>query len=101
MAETSQNPTLPSELPVVPLRGAVVLPLTVAPLGVSRSMSVEAVNRALAGDRMVLLLLQKNDSDEPTADDLYRVGTVAIIRQMAKAPTGMRVLVEGVARARA
>src|SRR5512141_1482556 len=94
MAENVQTPPLPSELPVVPLRGAVVLPLTVAPLGVSRSMSVEAVNRALAGDRMVLLLLQKNDSDEPTADDLYRVGTVAIIRQMAKAPTGMRVLVE-------
>ena len=81
--------------------GAVVLPLTVAPLGVSRSMSVEAVNRALAGDRMVLLLLQKNDTDEPGADDLHRVGTVRIIRQMAKAQTGMRVLVEGVARARA
>ncbi|HEX6972757.1 MAG TPA: LON peptidase substrate-binding domain-containing protein, partial [Vicinamibacterales bacterium] len=101
MAETLQNPPLPSELPVVPLRGAVVLPLTVAPLGVSRDVSVEAVNRALASDRMVLLLLQKNEVDEPGADDLYRVGTVAIIRQMAKAPTGMRVLVEGVARVRA
>jgi ATP-dependent Lon protease len=101
MAETQQTPLLPSELPVVPLRGAVVLPLTVAPLGVSREMSVEAVNHALATDRMVLLLLQKNEADEPTTDDLYRVGTVAIIRQMAKAPTGMRVLVEGVARARA
>jgi ATP-dependent Lon protease len=85
----------------VPLRGAVVLPMTVAPLGVSRGVSVEAVNRALAGDRMVLLLLQKNDSEDPAADDLYRVGTVAIIRQMAKAQAGMRVLVEGVARARA
>jgi ATP-dependent Lon protease len=85
----------------VPLRGAVVLPMTVAPLGVGRGMSVEAVNRALAGDRMILLLLQKNDSDEPTADDLHRVGTVAILRQMAKAPTGMRILVEGVVRARA
>ncbi len=101
MAETVQNPALPSELPVVPLRGAVVLPLTIAPLGVSRSMSVEAVNHALATDRMVLLLLQKGDADEPAADDLHRVGTVAIIRQMAKAPSGMRVLVEGVARARA
>ena len=101
MAETVQSPPLPSELPVVALRGAVVLPLTVAPLGVSRSMSVEAVNHALATDRTVLLLLQKNDVDEPTPDDVYRVGTVAIIRQMAKAPTGMRVLVEGVARARA
>jgi ATP-dependent Lon protease len=101
MADTPQAPPLPSELPVVPLRGAVVLPMTVAPLGVGRGISVEAVNRALAGDRMILTLLQKNDSDEPTADDLYRVGTVATIRQMAKAPTGMRVLVEGVARVRA
>ena len=101
MAETPEQIALPSELPVIPLRSAVVLPMTVAPLGVSRPLSVEAVNRALAGDRMVLLLLQKNEVDEPGADDLHRVGTVAVIRQMAKAATGMRVLVEGVARARA
>ncbi len=85
----------------MPLRGAVVLPMTVAPLGVSRGVSVEAVNRALAGDRMVILLLQKTDSEEPAPDDLYRVGTVAIIRQMAKAQAGMRILVDGVSRARA
>jgi ATP-dependent Lon protease len=79
----------------------VVLPMTVAPLGVSRAISVDAVNRALAGDRMVLALLQKADTDEPAPDDLHRVGTICIIRQMAKAQTGMRVLVEGIARARA
>src|SRR5947208_2642439 len=101
LPEVSQSPPLPSELPVIPLRGAVVLPMTVAPLGVSRGRSVEAVNKALAGDRMVLLLLQKNDNDEPGVDDLQRVGTVAIVRQMAKAQGGMRVLVEGVSRARA
>jgi ATP-dependent Lon protease len=101
MAETPQNPPLPSELPVLPLRGAVVLPMTVAPLGVSRPVSVEAVNRALAGDRMVLLLMQQNDTDEPSLNDLHRVGTIAVIRQMAKAQTGMRVLVEGIVRARA
>jgi ATP-dependent Lon protease len=95
------TPSLPSELPVVPLRETVVLPLTVAPLGVGRAISIEAINRALAGDRMVLLLLQRGEADEPSTDDLHRVGTVAIIRQMAKAPTGMRVLVEGVTRARA
>jgi ATP-dependent Lon protease len=92
---------LPAELPVVPLRETVVLPMTVAPLGVGRAISIEAINRALAGDRMVLLLLQRGEMDEPAPDDLHRVGTVAIIRQMAKAPTGIRVLVEGVARARA
>ena len=96
-----ETPSLPSELPVVPLRETVVLPMTVAPLGVGRPVSVEAINRALAGDRMVLLLLQRGEADDPSADDLHRVGTVAIIRQMAKAPTGMRVLVEGIVRARA
>src|SRR6185295_18522985 len=98
---STTTPPLPSELPVVPLRGSVVLPMTVAPLGVSRTVSVEAVNKALAGDRMVLLLLQKSDHDEPGPDDLHRVGTVGIIRQMAKGQGGMRVLVEGIVRARA
>jgi ATP-dependent Lon protease len=103
MADAPDTPTpqLPSELPVIPLREAVVLPMTVAPLGVSRPVSIEAVNRALAGDRMVLLLLQHGEAEEPAPDDLHRVGTIAIIRQMAKAPAGMRVLVEGVSRARA
>src|SRR5688572_17016309 len=101
MAEPAQTPALPSELPVIPLREAVVLPLTVAPLGVSRPISVEAVNRALAGDRLVLLLMQQTDAEEPTLDDLHRVGTIGVIRQMAKSPNGMRVLVEGIVRARA
>jgi ATP-dependent Lon protease len=99
MPETPQTPPLPSELPVVPIRGAVVLPMTVAPLGIGRPLSVEAINRALAGDRMVLLLLQRTDTDEPGAEDVHRVGTVAVVRQMAKGPTGMRVLVEGIVRA--
>ncbi len=101
MADAPHIPALPSELPVVPLREAVVLPMTVAPLGVNRPQSIEAVNRALAGDRMVLLLMQQTTAEEPGPDDLHRVGTVAIIRQMAKGQTGIRVLVEGVARARA
>ena len=101
MADVPQTPPLPHELPVVPLRGAVVLPLTIAPLGVSRAISVEAINKALAGDRMVLLMLQRNEADEPTAEDLHRVGTIAVIRQMAKSQNGMRIFVEGIARARA
>ena len=94
-------PALPPQLPVIPLRGAVVLPLTVAPLGVSRPVSIEGVNRALAGDRSVLLLLQKNEIDDPGPDDLHHTGTVAIIRQMAKSQGGIRVIVEGTVRARA
>ena len=102
MADTPQTPQLPPDLPVVPLRGAVVLPMTVAPLGVSRPMSVEAINRALAGDRMVLLLLQKSDSRRArrrttcTASAPWRSSG-----RWPRAPSGMRVLVEGVARARA
>ena len=61
VADAPTAPALPTNIPVIPLREAVVLPMTVAPLGVSRPMSIEAVNRALAADRMVLLLLQKDD----------------------------------------
>jgi len=88
-------------LPVIPLRGSVVLPLAVAPLSVSRPLSIDAVNRALAGDRMVLFLKQKNDVDDPSPDDVHHIGTVAIIRQMSAGPAGLRLLVEGVARAEA
>ena len=101
MADTPSTPALPSELPVIPLREAVVLPMTVAPLGISRPVSAHAINRALAGDRMILLLLQTNDVDDPGPDDLHRIGTVAVIRQMAKSQGGMRVIVEGTVRARA
>ena len=55
-----ETPSLPSELPVVPLRDTVVLPMTVAPLGVGRPVSIEAINRALAGDRMVLATLRSH-----------------------------------------
>ena len=98
---TPRTPALPAELPVIPLRGSVVLPLAVSPLSVSRQISVDAVNRALAGDRMVLFLMQKHDVDDPSPEDLHRIGTVAIIRQMSASPTGLRLLVEGVARAEA
>jgi endopeptidase La len=96
-----RTPALPAELPVIPLRGSVVLPLSVAPLSVSRQISIDAVNRALAGDRMVLFLKQKRDVDDPSPEDLHRIGTVGIIRQMSAGPTGLRLLVEGVARAQA
>jgi ATP-dependent Lon protease len=94
-------PQIPSELPVLPLRRTVVFPLTAAPLSVNRAVSVEAINRALAGDRMVLMLQQSVEADDPAPSDLVRVGTVGLIRQMAKSSSGVRLLVEGVARARA
>src|SRR5688572_5677923 len=79
-----------------------MFPQTLQPLAVNRPVSLESVNRALTSDRLILLVLQEDDSDEPTAENLKRVGTVGVIRQMAKAPTGgVNVIVEGLARVRA
>jgi ATP-dependent Lon protease len=102
LAETPPtSPALPSELPVLPLRHTVVFPMTLQPLAVNRPVSLESVNRALAGDRLILLTLQDDDSDEPTAENLRRVGTVGVIRQMAKAPNGgVNIIVEGLVRVR-
>ena len=91
----------PSELPVLALRQTVVFPLTLQPLAINRPMSIEAVNRALAGDRLLFLSLQHGDSDEPHPDHLHKVGTIAAIRQMAKVPTGgIHIIVEGLMRAK-
>ncbi len=95
-----QDPPLPSRLPVLPLRSTVVFPLTVQPLAVNRAVSVDAVNRALAGDRMLVLVMQVGDADDPQPNQLRKVGTVAVIRQMAKGAMGLQILVEGVARVR-
>ena len=95
------SPTLPSELPVLPLRRTVLFPLTLQPLAVNRPVSIESVNRALASDRLILLVLQNDEAEDPGPDDLKKIGTVGIIRQMAKAATGLNVIVEGVARVRA
>jgi ATP-dependent Lon protease len=98
-AESSR--TYPSELPAVALRQTVVLPLTLQPLAINRPSSIEAVNRALAADRLLFLTLQDNESDNPEPSELRRVGTIAAIRQMAKAPNGaIHVIVEGLLRAR-
>src|SRR2546427_261508 len=100
MAEPTP-PTLPAELPVLALRRTVAFPLTLQPLAVNRPVSIESVNRALGSDRMLFMVLQESDTDDPAPDDLRRVGTVGIIRQMAKTANGINIIVEGVARARA
>src|SRR5260370_15576829 len=93
--------TYPSELPVVALRETVVFPLTLQPLAINRPMSIESVNRALSGDRLMFLTLQNTAKDEPDPTDLRAVGTIAAIRQMAKVPNGgIHVIVEGLTRAK-
>jgi ATP-dependent Lon protease len=102
MPEPSPPPAaFPADLPVLPLRRTVAFPLTLQPLAVNRPMSVEAVNAALAGDRLILLLLQRGEEEEPSPDGMYEFGTIGIVRQMARGPQGLNVIVEGMARARA
>jgi len=93
---------IPERLPILPLRDLVVYPFIIVPLSVSRESSIAAVDHALAGNRMILLCAQKEkDIEEPKAKDLYTTGTVAVIMRMLKLPDSrIRVLVQGVARAR-
>jgi ATP-dependent Lon protease len=97
-----EQPKIPEVLPVLPLRDIVIFPFMIVPLYVSRDRSIRAVDQALAENRMILLAAQKSqDEDEPTPDDIYGVGTVALIMRMLKLPDGrIRVLVQGLARAR-
>jgi ATP-dependent Lon protease len=93
---------IPDVLPVLALRDAVVFPYIILPLSVSRDSSVQAVDRALAEDRVILLVSQRDASvEDPGADDVYTVGTAGVIMRMLKLPDGrIRILVQGLARVR-
>src|SRR5437763_38753 len=92
---------IPEDLPLLPLRDIVIYPYMIVPLFVSREKSIRAVDQALGEHRMILLACQKDlDKEEPKQDDLYKVGTVAVIMRMLKLPDGrIRILVQGVSRA--
>ena len=87
---------------VLPLRDIVVFPHMIVPLFVGREKSVRALEAVMKDDKQILLVAQKNASqDDPSADDIYRVGTVSTILQLLKLPDGtVKVLVEGNRRAR-
>jgi ATP-dependent Lon protease len=101
-AEAEQQLQIPDELPLLPLRDIVIYPFMIVPLFVSRERSIRAVDEALGEHRMILLACQKDlDKEEPQQDDLYQVGTVAVIMRMLKLPDGrIRILVQGISRAR-
>ncbi|MFD0588317.1 endopeptidase La [Paenibacillus sp. GCM10027627] len=88
-------------LPLLPLRGLLVYPSMVLHLDVGRDKSVRALDRAMVEDHMILLCSQSEvNIEDPTEGDIYKVGTIAKVRQMLKLPNGtIRVLVEGVVRA--
>jgi ATP-dependent Lon protease len=93
---------IPDVLAVLPLKDAVLFPYIILPLSVSRERSIEAVERALASNRLVLVAAQRDAAeDDPGPDGFHPVGTVASVTRMLKLPDGrIRVLVQGLARAR-
>ncbi len=89
-------------MPLLPLRDVVVFPHMVIPLFVGRSKSIQALDAAMESGKSIILVAQKSAAkDEPSAEDMYRIGNVANILQMLKLPDGtVKVLVEGAHRAR-
>ena len=92
----------PASLPLLPLRDVVVFPHMVIPLFVGRPKSIKALDVAMDSGKHILLVAQKSAAkDDPGAEDLYAIGSVATVLQMLKLPDGtVKVLVEGARRAR-
>jgi ATP-dependent Lon protease len=88
--------------PLLPLRGLLVFPTMVLHFDVGREKSIKALERAMSGDHLLLLTSQEDGQiDDPSEDDLFRVGTLSLVKQMMKLPNGtIRVLVEGLDRCR-
>lgn len=84
-------------MPAVALRGATILPDMIVHFDISREKSIRAVEEAMTQDQKLFLVTQKNpEVEEPRLDDLYRIGTVAVIKQVVRMPKNViRVLVEG------
>jgi ATP-dependent Lon protease len=100
----SQDATLPADLsalPLLPLRDVVVFPHMVIPLFVGRPKSIKALDAAMDAGKHILLVAQKQAAkDDPAAEDLYEIGSIATVLQMLKLPDGtVKVLVEGTQRA--
>ena len=102
LRKDDEPPKIPEVLPVLPLRDIVIFPFMIVPLYVSRERSIKAIDQALAENRMILLAAQKKQEEEdPGPDDIFTMGTAALIMRMLKLPDGrIRVLVQGVGRAR-
>src|SRR5947207_12481170 len=92
--------SIPSELPVLPLRDTVLFPNSFLPLAVARESSVRLIEEAISGSKLVGVFTQKDASiEEPTQEDLHRVGTASHIHKMFKLPDGsLRLIVQGLSR---
>src|SRR5215203_7254576 len=107
MSDTEQktpasNPASASQYPLLPLRDVVVFPHMVIPLFVGRPKSIKALDVAMDAGKHILLVAQKQAAkDDPGAEDLYEIASIATVLQMLKLPDGtVKVLVEGTQRAR-
>ena len=102
MSGQTSLPSLPIDLPLLPLRDVVVFPHMVIPLFVGRPKSIKALETAMEAERRIMLVAQKAAAkDEPSVEDMFDVGCVATILQMLKLPDGtVKVLVEGQQRAK-
>jgi ATP-dependent Lon protease len=103
---TDTKPSMTTEdaaelYPVLPLRDIVVFPYMIVPLFVGREKSIAALEEVMRTDKQILLVAQKNASDdEPAPDDIYDIGTLSSVLQLLKLPDGtVKVLVEGTRRA--
>jgi len=97
-----EGPSIPNEVPVVPVRDMVVHPYMIVPLFVSRPMSISAVDASLANKRFILIVAQRDkDVEDPKLEDIYEVGAVCLIIRMLKLPDRrVRLWAQGVDRAR-
>ncbi len=100
--EIEHQPEIPSRLSVLPVRDIVIFPYMIIPLFVGREMSIKAIDDALAGNRMILLVAQKDlNIENPGTEDLFHVGTVGMIMRMLKLPDGrIKILVQGLSKAK-
>jgi ATP-dependent Lon protease len=91
---------IPSTLPILPLKETVVFPQSMTPLAIGQERSIKLVDDVVSGDRMLALVTVKNEeAEEPGWDDLYDVGTAAIVHKLIRVPDGtLRILVQGLRR---
>ncbi|OGW13513.1 MAG: endopeptidase La [Nitrospirae bacterium GWA2_42_11] len=93
---------IPNKLPLLPVRDIVIFPYMLLPLFVGREMSIKAIEAALSSNRLIFLVAQKAlEVENPTPQDIYKVGTVGLITRMLKLPDGrIKILVQGLAKAK-
>ncbi len=101
IGEEGQKLKIPKHLPVLMLRDIVVFPYMVVPLFVGREKSKEAIEHSISSHRMIFLLTQKDiETENPKSEDVYEMGTVALVMRMLKLPDGrVRILAQGLIRA--